>query len=155
MSKNSLIPDTAHRVNANTSAQVNARILQNTVMRLEEIGDDFDKIETRLKEIDKEWDIERAIENNASALMLTSTFLGATVNKKWLLLSGLVSAFLLQHAIQGWCPPVPIFRRLGFRTQREIDDERAVLLGRLGILPHRSMSAAEALNTVQHTDARA
>ncbi|WP_111420331.1 efflux transporter outer membrane subunit, partial [Rhodoplanes roseus] len=27
--------------------------------------------------------------------------------------------FLFQHAIQGWCPPVPILRRLGFRTELE------------------------------------
>lgn len=43
-----------------------------------------------------------------------------------------VAGFLLQHAIQGWCPPVPVLRRLGFRTQREIDDERAVLKARRG-----------------------
>jgi len=39
----------------------------------------------------------------------------------------LVSAFLLQHAIQGWCPPVPILRRLGFRTADEINRERYAL----------------------------
>jgi hypothetical protein len=37
------------------------------------------------------------------------------------------TAFLFQHAVQGWCPPVPILRRLGYRTAREIDDERAAL----------------------------
>ena len=39
----------------------------------------------------------------------------------------LVATFLLQHAVQGWCPPVPVFRRLGFRTQPEIDHERYAL----------------------------
>jgi hypothetical protein len=38
-----------------------------------------------------------------------------------------VAGFLLQHAVQGWCPPVPVFRRLGFRTQTEIDYERYAL----------------------------
>jgi hypothetical protein len=33
----------------------------------------------------------------------------------------------LQHATQGWCPPVPVFRRLGIRTQTEIDHERYAL----------------------------
>jgi hypothetical protein len=33
----------------------------------------------------------------------------------------------LQHAVQGWCPPVPIFRRLGIRTQTKIDHERYAL----------------------------
>ena len=150
MNKNIFYPDTAHRVTVNTSAKSNTRILQATIARLDEIGTDFEKIEDRLTEIDKEWDIERIIESNASILILGSTYLAATVNKKWLIISGLVSGFLLQHAIQGWCPPVPILRRLGFRTQREIDDERSVLLGRLGIQAQRSMSSEDALNAVRH-----
>jgi hypothetical protein len=32
-----------------------------------------------------------------------------------------------QHAIRGWCPPVPLFRRLGVRTQREIGREIVAL----------------------------
>lgn len=39
----------------------------------------------------------------------------------------MVGGFLLQHALQGWCPPVPVLRRLGFRTQTEIDEERYAL----------------------------
>lgn len=150
MNKNIFYPDTAHRVNVNTSAKVNAKILQDTIARLEEIGTDFEKIEARLIEIDKEWDIERIIENNASIVMLATVYLGATVNKKWLIASGLAAGFLLQHAVQGWCPPIPILRRLGFRTQREIDEERAVLLGRLGIQAQRHMSSEEALTTMRH-----
>ena len=38
-----------------------------------------------------------------------------------------VGGFLLQHAVQGWCPPLPVFRRYGVRTQTEIDDERYAL----------------------------
>jgi hypothetical protein len=40
----------------------------------------------------------------------------------------------VQHvtAVQGWCPPVSLFRRLGFRTQREIDEERFALKALLG-----------------------
>jgi hypothetical protein len=39
----------------------------------------------------------------------------------------LVTGFLFQHATQGWCPPVPILRRLGYRTAREIETERIAL----------------------------
>jgi hypothetical protein len=39
----------------------------------------------------------------------------------------IVASFLLQHAVQGWCPPVSIFRRLGVRTMREMDEERYAL----------------------------
>jgi hypothetical protein len=35
--------------------------------------------------------------------------------------------FFGQHALQGWCLPVPLLRRLGVRTQREIERERFAL----------------------------
>jgi hypothetical protein len=49
------------------------------------------------------------------------------VDRKFLYLPAVVAGFLLQHAVQGWCPPVPLFRRMGFRTQSEIDHERYAL----------------------------
>jgi hypothetical protein len=33
----------------------------------------------------------------------------------------------LEANAEGWCPPVNLFRRLGVRTQREIDEERYAL----------------------------
>lgn len=45
----------------------------------------------------------------------------------WLVLPALVTAFLFQHAVQGWCPPVPVLRRLGFRTVYEIEQEKQAL----------------------------
>lgn len=76
---------------------------------------------------ENEWDIERAIEANASTLAFVGVLLGYFVHPYWLALPGLVTAFLFQHAIQGWCPPVPILRRLGFRTANEIEAERQSL----------------------------
>ena len=84
-------------------------------------------IERRLRELDAEWDIERAIEANASALAFTGIALGGTVDKRWLALSALVTGFLFQHAVQGWCPPVPVLRRFGYRTAYEIEQERQAL----------------------------
>jgi hypothetical protein len=66
-------------------------------------------------------------EANASALALIGLTLGVTRDRRWLALPGLVAAFLLQHALQGWCPPVPVLRRLGFRTAYEIEEERRAL----------------------------
>ena len=43
------------------------------------------------------------------------------------LLPALVTTFLFQHAVQGWCPPIPLLRRLGIRTSREIEIERVAL----------------------------
>src|SRR6187401_716222 len=84
-------------------------------------------IERRLQELDQEWDIERAIEANASTLALVGLGLGATVDKRFFVLPAVITAFLLQHALQGWCPPIPVLRRLGFRTQFEIEQERYAL----------------------------
>jgi len=39
----------------------------------------------------------------------------------------IVLPFLFQHAVQGWCPPVPVFRWLGVRTRQEIDEEKYAL----------------------------
>jgi hypothetical protein len=42
---------------------------------------------------------------------------------KWLILPIIASTFLLQYAIQGWCPPIYLLRRFGFRTRQEINLE--------------------------------
>lgn len=84
-------------------------------------------ISARIAELDREWDIERLLQTNASAIAGTGLLLGVTVSKKWLLLTGGVLAFLFQHAVQGWCPPVPVLRRLGVRTRGEIDREKYAL----------------------------
>ena len=38
-----------------------------------------------------------------------------------------MNGFLLMHAIQGWCPPLPIIRKMGVRTAEEIFHEKFVL----------------------------
>ena len=81
----------------------------------------------RLAELDREWDIERCLETTAASLALVGTALGATVNRRWYALPAAVGAFLMQHALQGWCPPLPLLRRLGVRTADEINQERYAL----------------------------
>jgi hypothetical protein len=50
----------------------------------------------------------------------------------WLVLFGTQLGFLLFHSVYGWCPPVPVLRRLGFRTAREIEAERHAIAARVG-----------------------
>lgn len=116
------------RVRRHTSPDVNVRIdrqIAETVYRYR--GQSASAITERIEEIEREWDIERVLETNASTLALTGVTLAATVSRKWLMLPGTVLTFLLLHGIQGWCPPVPILRRLGVRTRREIERERFAL----------------------------
>lgn len=116
------------RVRRNTSPEVNARIdrqIADTVHRY--AGEPASVITARIEEIEREWDIERTLETNAATLALSGVALAAMFSKKWLALSGTVLGFLLQHGVQGWCPPVPLFRRLGVRTRSEIERERFAL----------------------------
>lgn len=122
-----MIPSTKRRVPVHTTAADNRAIERATESRLSYFADHRSKVEKRLKELDMEWDIERAIEMNASALAFAGIALGAFHNRRWLLLPAAVTAFLFQHAVQGWCPPVPVLRKMGFRTVYEIDEERSAL----------------------------
>lgn len=84
-------------------------------------------ISRRIEELEKEWSVERWLEANAAALAFTGTALGLTVNKKWFAVPLIVTGFLFQHAVQGWCPPLPALRRMGVRTRGEIDREKFAL----------------------------
>ena len=119
--------NTATRVPRHTAAEINERIRRETEQRIAWYVAHPEEIDRRLRELDREWDIERMIEANASTLALTGIALGVTGDRRWLALPAIVTAFLLQHAVQGWCPPVPILRRLGFRTAAEIGRERYAL----------------------------
>jgi hypothetical protein len=121
------MPSTRNRVPAQTSAEINRRIVRATERRVHYYERHPDEIPDRLRELDEEWDIERAIEANASALAFLGVALGASRDKRWLILPALVTGFLFQHAVQGWCPPIPVLRRLGFRTSYEIEEERHAL----------------------------
>ena len=124
---------TATRVHTNTAQSVNHRIQQFTLENVASYAQRPTEIPIRLRELDREWDIERALSTGSSLLTLTGLVLGYFVAMPWLLLSLGVQLFFLQHALQGWCPPLPLFRRLGFRTEKEIQFERnqlAIVLGR-------------------------
>lgn len=126
------INDQLDRVRRSTSDEINAEIDRKTernIAQYSALGEEA--IKNRVQALDAEWDIERVLEVNASTLALTGVALGALVNKKWLWLSAGVLGFLLQHGIQGWCPPLPVLRRMGIRTRGEIDRERYALLDQL------------------------
>jgi hypothetical protein len=118
------LPDTTKRVVLHSAPWKTRRIERQMEQRLWYFTAHPDEIEGRLRELDGEWDMERILETNASSLALLGLLLGSGVNRKFYLLPVFVTGFLLLHALQGWCPPVPLFRRLGIRTQSEIELER-------------------------------
>ena len=114
-------------VKVNSPAKLNEQIEEQILQNIRYYSHNKKDIPARIYELDQEWDIERALELNAALLAFTGIVLGATVNKKWLVLPAVVTAFLAQHAIQGWCPPLPLLRSFGLRTRQEIDSERYAL----------------------------
>ncbi len=123
-----MLPATNQRVHNHTCEATNQAIADETRQRIRYYATQSPhEISRRIEALDYEWDVERALECNASALAFSGVVLAATVDKKWLILPGLVTGFLLQHALQGWCPPLPILRRMGFRTSAEINEERYAL----------------------------
>ncbi|QPK65017.1 DUF2892 domain-containing protein [Methylomonas sp. LL1] len=116
------------RVRSSTASDVNEEIdLQTDINTQHYKGKCKAEILERIQMLDKEWDIERVLEVNASTLALSGLILGLIKNRKWLFLPGIVLPFLLQHGIQGWCPPLPLLRRFGIRTRGEIDREKYAL----------------------------
>jgi hypothetical protein len=78
--------------------------------------------------LEREWDGERFLEMNASAIAPTGLILGVTTgNKKWCFVPGVVLPFLFQYAVQRWYPPLPVLRRLGAAAREEIDREKYAL----------------------------
>lgn len=124
-----MVPATATRVEAHTAPRLNERIHADLQERLAayQSSDGRALIDSRLRELDREWDVERVLQTNFAALSLVGLALASRVDKRWLILALGVPAFMVQHALQGWCPPLALLRRLGVRTAREIGDERFAL----------------------------
>lgn len=112
------------RTIAHTRPTVNERIHGRTLHDVTRyIGADPVFIDERIRELEREWHVERTIEANAAVVALAGIALGVTVDRRFLAVPALVAGFLLQHALQGWSPPLPILRRLGVRTASEIHEE--------------------------------
>lgn len=121
-------PEQYDRVRSHTSSSINQKIDQETMVRVQDLADRSEQeIAQRLQELNKEWDTERVLEANASVLAFTGLLLGLFVNHNWFWLPAIVLPFLFQHAVQGWCPPLPVIRRFGVRTPHEIDHEKYLL----------------------------
>lgn len=122
-----MLAATADRVPAHTADAINRRIHRQIETAVAYFADHPQEIGPRLQELDAEWDVERAIETEAASTVLTGLALGAVVDRRWFLLPAFASAMLLRHNLHGWYPMLPLFRRLGLRTQSEIAAERYAL----------------------------
>jgi hypothetical protein len=122
-----IVAKSATRAQAQTDPAVNQRTSDQMRANVAYYAAHPEQIDQRLRELDAEWDIERWLELNSAALTLAGLTLAVVHSRKWLLLPLVVQGFFLQHGIEGYCPPLPIFRRAGVRTEGEIEAERQAL----------------------------
>lgn len=117
------------RVKEATPSSINQKIEADTWNRVASYTNKSEaEISARIRELDKEWDIERYLGVNMSSLAITGLAVAAlSKNKKWNILPAVVLAFFFQHSVQGWCPPLPILRKFKIRTGKEIEQEKYAL----------------------------
>lgn len=122
-----MIAKSSSRVTSNTEEELNKMIWRKAERSIAYYALHPDEIDERLEELDREWDIERVLETLSSSLSIFGLAMALLRSRRWLALPITVQGFFMQHAVQGWCPPLPLLRRLGIRTPREIEMERAAL----------------------------
>lgn len=116
------------RVRRSTRRELNRRADLEIQHCLETLAsEDREAISRHIDSLDREWGVERYLQANMPVVTLTGLLLGSLVDRRFLLLSAAAFGFFFQHAVQGWCPPLPIFRRMGARTRREINREKYAL----------------------------
>lgn len=143
-----VLPPTINRVETNTDEAINRRIRRQIEVNVHYYALHPQEIDGRLAELDREWDVERMLETAASSVALGGTLLGLLRNRGFLVVPMVVAGFLLQHALQGWCPPAAVLRRQNVRTAAEIASERAALKALRGDFAsvERMPNAAERAN---------
>lgn len=137
------------RVRSSTSKSRNEMIDEEIISNVAHYSEqEAAAIEPRITELDKKWDIERTLEINAGLLALAGAALALTVDKRWAIVPAVVTTFLVQHAIQGWCPPLPLFRMMGIKSRPELDREKYALKALRGDFKnvHNATEAWEAVN---------
>ena len=121
-----VLPSTARRVEMNTDPVIDHRIRRRIEENIHYYAMHPERSSNAWQELDREWDIERVLEANAAGIALGGMLLGL-FRRGFLWLPLAVAGFLLQHALQGWCPPCGCCAGWGVRTAAEIASERAAL----------------------------
>lgn len=115
------------RARRHTARSVLRRIDEDTLDHLVRAQDDPASIERRLAALNREWDLDRTIEVEAASMGLLGLALGAFVRPALLAVPATVGAGVFLFGTLGIYPLLPLFRRLGIRTAREIQRERYAL----------------------------
>jgi len=121
------------RVRKRGSKRIAARLDAALEQRLERAAGDPKWARKRLRRLDREWDIDRAILLPFAFVGVAALVLARRGKRFYRVPLGAQIGGMLAYATFGWAPPAAILRRLGFRTRQEIEAER---LGMIANLTH-------------------
>jgi hypothetical protein len=110
-------PPARDRVRERSSEKANARIDHETQAAIEQASESPEAIRQRLRELDREWNVDRALMLNFAVVAGLSA-------------SMMMRNLLRKHRLGGWGAMFwtqIVFRRLGYRTGPEICAERVAL----------------------------
>jgi hypothetical protein len=97
---------------------------------------------TRLRQLDREWDQDQALQFGAAVIGFLGAVLSLTLSSAFILLPAFAFATLVQYLVQGWCPPLALLARAGLRSGTEIDRERYALAASVGEAHEPTLAAA-------------
>lgn len=115
------------RIERHTSRKSLDRIHFTTLENVQKYSAHSQMMSSRIEHLRKERDVERILETNATIFALITVLLTLFVHINWIYVTLVVLILLLVHSIVGWCPPLPVVRKLGKRTRHEIEEERHAL----------------------------
>ncbi|WP_166259385.1 hypothetical protein [Marinobacter salicampi] len=123
-----MFQSTTERVSNHTSEAQRRKLDQQLLDTIDEYRSASPyQISKRLAELDDEWDLERVIEIEAPLMIGLGAGLGLFHSPKWFGLSAAAAAMVILHNTQGWYPLLPLFQRMGIRSQNDIETERNAL----------------------------
>jgi hypothetical protein len=85
------------------------------------------------------------IESEAAVTGLAGLALSALVDRRFIAVPAVVGAAVFLHALSGWYPLLPVMRRLGIRSAREIERERYALKALRGDFAGMEQETADVL----------
>lgn len=85
------------------------------------------QISARIRELEEEWDLTRALTAIASGMGFFGLIIGLLGGRSWRIFTWLSLPMLLLHSLGRWVPPAEALRRMGLRSAKEIESEKYAL----------------------------
>lgn len=86
-----------------------------------------DAVSRRIRQLDLEWDMSRAVSAGLSGLGVFGLVVGLLGGRSFRLFTWMSLPLLFAASLGRWTPPAELTARWGLRTRREIEEERYAL----------------------------